>query len=44
MLNLRGLQCAERRAVRAQDVDSKPFELLQRSSGYAGKATAHNMV
>jgi hypothetical protein len=38
MLNLQGLQCAERRAVRAQDVDSKPFELLQCSRGYAGEA------
>jgi hypothetical protein len=40
MLNLQGLQCAERRAVTAEDVDAKPFELLQCSRGYAGEVMA----
>jgi hypothetical protein len=44
MLNLQGVQCAERRAVKAEDVDSKPFELLQCSRGYAGEAAVACIV
>jgi hypothetical protein len=40
MLNLQGLQCAERRAVKAEDVDAQPFGLLQCSRGYAGEDCA----
>jgi hypothetical protein len=37
MMNLQGLQCAERRALQAKDVDARPFQLLQCSKGYAGE-------